>query len=139
MTRAIFLSLLLCMSGPGLVACSPGGVQSAGETVVLTGTKALVVAEYAYQTANRAALAAVNAGMLNGQDAAKARVINAKIVAALDAGVRAQSLAAKASAASEALDLIAQLREVLAGPTARTKSFSLRPNETEPRWASSLF
>lgn len=98
--------------------CSPGpdpqSTPAAGfaETITIAGTKGLVIAELAYNTANPAAQAAVRAGLVKGDSAARMRELNRRILAALATAKATQSAAVQASEVGKAIDAIAELKNL---------------------------
>ncbi len=129
--------LLICVAASLAVACTPrleleppgavvaevvsvtqhgetvAVVTKIGETVEITGLRALIVAEEWYQFANRAALLTVRTGVLPDPVLREIRSLNSKIIAALERGKRAADGAGKASAAAEAMSAVLDLRKLI--------------------------
>lgn len=88
-------------------------VTKIGETVEISGLRALIVAEEWYQFANRAALAVVKTGVLPDTVLRQIRSLNSKIIAALERGKRTADGAERASAAAEAMSAVLDLRKLV--------------------------
>lgn len=110
--RGFALAAALACASLTTTACVPvggGGIASAGDTVVLEGTRALTVAEYAYNGAATAALDATRRGQITGERATQLRALNKRATALLAAGYAAQTAAARVAAANGLLDVVSQI------------------------------
>lgn len=116
------LSIILAaaaLSGCTLLGVVPSvltaatNVAAAGDKVVINGTRALIVAHLAYQTAGQAALAARRAKLLDDERWENVQQIDRTVYAALQKGDAARDDFARAAAAAEALDGIAEIEVLL--------------------------
>lgn len=113
-----WLMILICLAlaasgcGPiqsaGSIATKPP-VQTAADTVVVEGGRALILANLAYQTAGTAAATAIEMGWVKGDAKAKVQAASQRAVDALTAGERAIQTADKASQAAAALSAVGEL------------------------------
>jgi len=95
---------------------APSPVAAVADRVTIEGTRGLVIAELAYNTAARITLAGVEAGLIKGEAAATARTLNTRAMTALHAAKTAQTAAVQARAVSQAIDAIASLRAISESP-----------------------
>lgn len=97
-----------------LAGCATTGTTgSAVDTAMLTTTKALTVAENAYQLAAAAAIDASKTGKLTPELAAKIKVANDKVIALLNTARAAQSASEQAADATDALSAIGALSALI--------------------------
>lgn len=92
---------------------TPGAIQQVGNTVVLDGTKALVVAHLTYNTVGDAAVSARKNHLINDATWAQVKQYDTVIFGYLSAGDRAQTQAEKAANASSALQAIDALKALV--------------------------
>lgn len=109
---------LLLAAAIALAGCTPASVNAPppsaiADTVVLEGTRALVLAEYAYEAARTSALGLVRAGLIHGQTATQLRAINASAIGVLRQGKAARDAASRAAAARSLFDLVDQLNTII--------------------------
>lgn len=112
MPRFMLLSVVaLVLTGCGLAppSSNPDAVAVA-ESVTIEGTRGLVLAELAYNTAAKVTLASVENGLLKGDAIVRARVLNTAAMEALERAKSAQTKAAQALAVAEAIDAITDLK-----------------------------
>lgn len=112
--RGFALAAVLACASLSTTACTPGalgggGIASAGDTVMLEGTRGFIVAEQAYIGIASAALDATRRGQITGSRATQLRALNARATALLQAGYAAQTVAAKATAARGLFDIVSQI------------------------------
>lgn len=112
---------ILLAAALALSACTPtvptpestgGPISSAADTITISGTKGLILAELAYSSVNAAAQAAVQTGVLKGENARKARNLNLQITAALAGAHGAQSSIVQAAEVAKAMEAIANLKNL---------------------------
>ena len=110
--RKLFLAIALSCASLSTTACvtdSGGGIAAASDSVMLEGTRALTVAEYAYNGAATAALDATRRGQITGSRATQLRALNARATQLLAAGYAAQTQAQRITAARGLLDVVSQI------------------------------
>lgn len=106
----VFLALSLALGGCASNGASPRGVS---ESVLVEGTRALVVAEYAYNSVATSVEAATDAGLIKGDTATAIRKANARATEALAVGKATQDVGQRAVAASTVFDVVEELRAAL--------------------------
>lgn len=116
---AASVSLSACAALPAISTASSiiSGIGSAGDKVVVRGTQALLVGEYAYNAAatavNETGKACLKAPSLpcpiSANDAGKVRELNAQATAVLVKGKAARDDAARAIAGRDLMAIVAQL------------------------------
>ena len=105
-------SLALSACGVGAVSTIPtviDAISSKGDTVVVRGTQALIVAEYAYNAAGNAILPLLQNGTIRGANATRVRELNRRVTALLIQAKEVQSEGDKAAIAAEILRAVAEL------------------------------
>jgi NAD(P)H-hydrate repair Nnr-like enzyme with NAD(P)H-hydrate dehydratase domain len=106
--KKLILAVAIALAG-----CTPASVNapptSVSDMVVLEGTRAFVMAEYAYKAAAETGLALTRAGVIHGEAAQRLRTINSAATAALVAGHAARDAAARAAEARTLFDLVARI------------------------------
>ena len=120
MIHAVAAACLLTLATCGVSTAPPPANAAPApspvvETVMLKGTQALIVAEFAYQGAATAALVATRAGLITGETATAVKAIDAKAFAALEAGKTAHDVATKAAQASAVFEAVGEIRALLRG------------------------
>lgn len=113
------LAASACAALPAISAASSivSGISSAGDTVVVKGTQALIVAEYAYNSAATAANATAKACLevpslpcpITPARATQLRALNSKATAILVEGKDARDDASKAIAARDLMAIVATI------------------------------
>lgn len=117
MPRFMLLSVAaLALTGCGLSppVTTPDAVAVA-DRVTVEGTRGLILAELAYNSAASLTLAAANSGLIKGEDAQRVRAINATAFGALQRAKAAQTSAAQALEVAAAMNAIADLSAVAQG------------------------
>jgi len=109
--RTAVLALMICTS-PVMSSCATVGLGDAQEQVVLGGTKALITAEYAYNSVGSLVLALLRSGKIKGSDATKVRELNRKATKLLIDAKAAKTEAEKAGIARDLTSIITDLDAV---------------------------
>lgn len=110
--RSATIALMLVTCLPAAACPDIGNVNSASEHVVLSGTKALIAAEYAYNSIGQIVLQGLLNGKIKGPDATRVREINKRAIELLIEAKHAKTEAEKASIASQLMSKITELDEL---------------------------
>lgn len=94
---------------------SSGGVSSAADVVVMSGTKAFALAEIAYTAAAQTVTAAANNNLISPDNATQLRGLNAKAKTALEKGYAATNDVERARQATELLGIVDQIKAIVGG------------------------
>lgn len=112
-TFLFVIGMLLSSCGPiqsaGSIATSPTPVAAAGDTVVVEGGRALILANLVYQTVGTAAAITIENGWVKGDAKLKVQAASQRVVDALGDGEKAVLTADKATSAAKALSAIGDL------------------------------
>jgi hypothetical protein len=110
--RKILLAVALATSTVACVPIGTGDIASVSDRVMLRGTQALIVAEYAYNSAGTVALQLLNSGVIRGENATRVGQINRIATNALIAGKNAQSDGERAKQAAIVMNVVTELRSI---------------------------
>lgn len=113
MIIGLALALPACTPHPAAPGDTP--VQQVVDTVVIDGTRALILAELGYESAANVALELINAGVIKGETAAKVRAANATITGLLVKAKATTDAAARAALVARALDETFKLETLTMG------------------------
>lgn len=89
---------------------APQAATPAGDSVIISATQALIVANNAYQGANAVARVAVASRQLDGAQLDRLAALDKRILFLLEKGEKGQSLASRAA---EVLNLVPQMRALI--------------------------
>lgn len=81
----------------------PAPIAAAADTVVISGTKGLILANLMYQSIGTPVAAVMESGVLPAPIKAKVKAVDLVVITSLRAGARAQDAATRAREASRAL------------------------------------
>ena len=108
-------SLTTSASATGATSAHGGtsAVAKVADTVVLQGSRALLLAEDSYQTVVAITTPMVDAGLIKGSNATRLRALNATVTDALVKGYAVKGEVQKAAAAARALDAISAIHALI--------------------------
>lgn len=111
--KKILLAVALATSTAACIPTPTSDVESVSNHVVLRGTQALIVAEYAYNSAGTIALELLRSGVIRGENATRVGELNRIATNALIVGKQARTDAEKAKAAADVLAAVTSLRQLI--------------------------
>lgn len=107
---AASVSLCLAACSPTVATSSAGNTTAVADIVEIESTRALIVAELAYQSVAQAALAGIQSGLIQHNDAVAVRNLNRTATAALVAAKAAHSATVRAAEVAKLIDATAAMR-----------------------------
>lgn len=114
MVKRFFMALALATAACTHVPVSaPGTVTDATGMVAIEGTRALIIANHAYQSAAGTALTLIRLGAIKGAAAEQVRALNQRCLQALRVAAATQDQAVRVAQATELLGLVVELHTAI--------------------------